>query len=246
MKIIKSLKALKEEDHRRALYGTLVFIMLLILFFLLVSLEEPDPPLEEPILEIEMPQIEFEGSEAKGGSQSNEMSSNPQTDNNNIKEETSHVETQETSDVNVSSANGSADNDNEEEKQPEVDESLTFGKNNGKGTGTGEGDDFGKGTGVGGDGKGNRPGDGTHNPNRKVVKPPTFDANSQEEGKIVLDIWVDENGNVYKTRVNESSTSGSSYLISLAKKAAKTMKYEKKPGAGIEYVGSKAFTFRKV
>ena len=50
--IKKSIQALREEDHRRALYAALVFIMLLILFFLLVSLEVPDPPLEEEIVEI--------------------------------------------------------------------------------------------------------------------------------------------------------------------------------------------------
>ena len=38
--LVKSFRALKEEDHRRALYASLVFIMLMILFFLLVSLEE--------------------------------------------------------------------------------------------------------------------------------------------------------------------------------------------------------------
>ncbi len=245
--LVKNLQNLKEEDHRRALYAVLVFIMLMILFFLLVSLEEPDPPIEEKIIEIEMPDIEYEGSQEEGGSQSNNMDANTDSNNENEKDQTSHIETQDDSDINVSSADGSADNNNEEEKEPNVDESFSFGGNSGQGSGNGDGDQFGDGSGVGGNGQGDSPGDGKYNPNRKVTKAPTFDSYSQEEGTIALDIWVDANGNVFKTRIKASkSTSGSAYLISLAEKAAKTMKYDKKPGAGIEHVGYKKFTFKKI
>ena len=43
MKTIKeSIQALREEDHRRALYAALVFIMLLILFFLFAFNTHPN------------------------------------------------------------------------------------------------------------------------------------------------------------------------------------------------------------
>ena len=241
---VKSLRQLKEEDHRRALYASLVFIMLMILFFLLVSLEEPDPPLEEKIIEIEMPEIQYEGSSAKGGSssESNEMAEQSEE---TVEEETHHVEQQEEETVKVNSGKGDTKTDQEEEQQ--VDNSLSFGKGKGDGKGTGEGDEFGKGDGVGGKGDGDKPGDGKYNPDRKVLKKPTFDAYAQQQGTIALDIWVDEKGNVYKTRLKASeSTSGSAYLISLAEKAAKTMKYDAKPGAGVEHVGYKKFTFKKI
>ncbi|MCH2233776.1 MAG: hypothetical protein MK078_05935 [Crocinitomicaceae bacterium] len=249
MKMLKSFQALKEEDHRRALYASLIFIMLLILFFLLVSLEEPDPPLVDPPVEIEMPDIEIEfGSQPEGGSQSSE--SNPEPVENmveNPETPTSEVDTQEESPVSVPTSNGDTDSDNTEEETPQVDNTFTFGSGNGSGQGNGSGDDFGSGTGVGGNGVGNTPGDGTYNPNRKVTKDPTFNKNVQEEGKIALDIWVDSKGNVVKTRIRESkSTSGSSYLISLAEKAARTMKYDAKPGAGWEHVGYKVFSFTKI
>ena len=41
---MKILGVLRDEDHRKALYASMVFVMLMILFFLLVSLEQPNPP----------------------------------------------------------------------------------------------------------------------------------------------------------------------------------------------------------
>ena len=246
--MLKSLQALKEEDHRKALYASLIFIMLLILFFLLVSLEEPDPPIVDPPVEIEMADIEFDfGSQPEGGSQSKAEEVEP-VENvvENVETPTEEVDTQTESPVVVQSSNGNNQSNNTQEEQPEVDNSLTFGGGSGNGDGNGTGDNFGDGDGVGGTGQGNTPGDGTYNPNRKVLKNPSIDPNVQEEGKIALDIWVDAKGNVVKTRIKESkSTSGSAYLIALAQKAAKTMKYDSKPGASMEHVGYKVFNFRK-
>lgn len=248
MKVLKSLQALKEEDHRRALYATLVFLMLMILFFLLVSLEEPDPPLEEPVVEIMMPDIEFEmGSQPEGGSQSSDQ--NPEPVENQVEQvetPTQEVDTQDESPVVVPSSNGNSQSENTQEETPQVDNTFSFGGGNGNGQGTGQGDEFGDGTGVGGSGQGNVPGDGTYNPNRKITTYPTVNQNTQEEGTIALDIWVDADGKVVKTRLKESqSTSGSAYLIALAEKGAKTMQYAKKPGAGIEHVGYFKFKFSK-
>ncbi|MEZ4922001.1 MAG: hypothetical protein R2780_02410 [Crocinitomicaceae bacterium] len=249
MKAIRnSIQALREEDHRRALYAALVFIMLLILFFLLVSLEVPDPPIEEKIVEITFEDIEYDfGSQPEGGSQSSEVSPDDVAVPDPV-DPAPDVDTQveETVNVNTNPANGSGQSQNNpNNNQPQVDNSFAFpGSGNGQGTGTG--DDFGSGSGVGGNGSGNTPGDGTYNPNRKIVQPPSFNANAQEEGKIALDIYIDAEGNVVKTKFKSSkSTSGSDYLKKLAEAAARTMKYDKKPGAGLEYVGYQIFSFKK-
>jgi hypothetical protein len=61
-----------------------------------------------------------------------------------------------------------------------------------------------------------------------------------------LDIWVDANGVVVRTRYKESkSNTGSQYLINLAVKAAKSMKYSKRAGVPVEQVGYKIFEFTK-
>lgn len=89
--------------------------------------------------------------------------------------------------------------------------------------------------------------DSTYNPNRKVIKPPYLNASPNEQGRIAIDIWVGEYGDVIQARFNESkSTSGSEYLIGLAIDAAKTIKYETKLGAIKEYVGYEIFEFTKI
>ena len=247
MKMLRFLNALKEEDHRRAVYASMIFIMLNILFFLLVSMEEPDPPIEEKVMPVELTDMEIpieyiETEEAGGGgSQGGPSPIDQQIDNS-----AEHTQTQTEHSVNIPSGNQNQ-TENGVNNQPQPDQSLGFngtgGDGNGNGTGTGFGD--GDGTGVG---DGNGPGGyGNSNPNRKITADPVFNGNVQEEGKIALDIWVDENGNVVQVRYKEAkSTSGSEYLISLATRAAKTMKYEKKPGAVKEYVGYQIFAFKKV
>lgn len=247
MKMLSFLKALKEEDHRKALYASLIFIMLNILFFLLVSMEEPDPPLQEYVVPIEMEAIEipeefFESEEpGGGGSQGGPSQIDQQVDNS-----ASQSQTQTQQSVYTPSGNENQ-NENGVNNEPQPDHSLGFNGSGGDGNGDGTGTGFGDGDGTNA-GNGSGPGgDGVSNPNRKVTTAPNFTGTAQEEGKIALDIWVDENGNVIKTRYKESkSTSGSEYLISLATKAAKSMKYEKKPGASVEFVGYQIFEFRKV
>ena len=46
-------------------------------------------------------------------------------------------------------------------------------------------------------------------------------------------------------RNEAKSTSGSAYLVDLAKKNAATYKYEPIPGAPLQFVGTVAFKFRK-
>lgn len=241
---MKVLDYFREEDHRKALYASLIFIMLMILFFLLVSLEEPDPPIEPEIIEMDLPEVEIEvGSQAAGGND-NAADAAEETPNNDVQETTQDVAQQEEESTYVPSGNGTAQNDNTAESEPEPDNTFTFG--GGSGTGNGDGTAFGNGSGVGGDGDGNTPGGGTANTDRKMTTSPSFNANAQEEGIVALDIWVDANGNVIKTRFNESkSTTGNQYLIRLAEKAAKSMKYNKKPGVPSEKVGYKRFEFIK-
>lgn len=84
-----------------------------------------------------------------------------------------------------------------------------------------------------------------YNSSRKIIQPPVFYGKSEEEGRIALDIWVDENGTVVKAVFLESkSTSQSEYLIQNAIRAALTIKYESKPGAGIEKMAYQVFDFK--
>ena len=233
---MKILGALKDEDHRKALYASMVFIMLMILFFLLVSLEQPNPPLKDKIIEIELPDIEVEmGSQAAGGS-TNSNEEAPSTTSQNVEDSPRNVTTQREESVPVPKGNGTSNNND-----PKPDNTFTFG--GGGGNGNGSGTTFGNGDGVGGTGDGNVEGPGKYNPDRKVITIGKIDK-SLEVGDIALDMWVDADGAVVYTKYKESkSTSASSYLIDLARKAAKITKYDKKPGASVEQVAYKVFSF---
>lgn len=240
---MKILGVFREEDHRKALYASMVFVMLMILFFLLVSLEQPNPPLQDKIIEIELPDIEVEmGSQPAGGSVNNNEEAAP-TNNQNVEDSPRNVITQNEESAPVPKGNGTSNNNNSN-NEPKPDNTFTFG--GGGGSGNGSGTSFGNGSGVGGNGDGNTPGDGTYNPSRKVTTRPSFSSKAQEEGTIALDIYVDAEGTIVKTVYKASkSTSGSEYLIGLARKAAKTMKYDRKPGASVENVGYQVFSFTK-
>ncbi len=84
------------------------------------------------------------------------------------------------------------------------------------------------------------------NKSRAIIKAPQLDMNAQEEGRIALKLWVDQDGNIVKTQLDEvRSTSGSNYLIRLAKKAALSMQYEQSEKKMFEFVGIKIFQFQK-
>ena len=240
---LKGLAIFRNEDHRKALYASLIFIMLMILFFLLVSLEQPNPPLKDEPVEIVMEDFELEqGSQAAGGNNSQSEQGTP-SPSETVQDAPRPTHTQTTTTTPTPSGSGTSNNSNSQ-AEPRVDSDFTFG--GGSGSGNGNGTSFGNGDGVGGNGTGNTPGDGAYNPSRKVEKGASYKAEAQEEGVVALDIWVDASGKVIKTRFNQSkSTSGSQYLIGLAVKAAKTMKYQDKPGAASEFVGYVEFGFRK-
>jgi hypothetical protein len=243
---MKFLKALKNEDDRKALAASLIFMMILLLFFLLAGFEVPDPPLQEKIVEVE---IEF-GSQPIGGSASN--SENIQEVTQVTTPPSQDIDTQEESPVTVNdgqaNTNQETSNTSTQTEEPKVDNTFTFGGNGGNTSGNGSGTGFGNGDGVGGNGHGDTPGDGssTYNTKRKLIDKGGITAQTQEEGKIALDIWVDENGNVVRTKYNAShSTSGSENLKTLARKWAFTLQYDKLLGAPVQHVGYKVFTFKK-
>jgi len=238
------IATLKEKDNRKALYAALIFMMLMLLFFLLVSMNEPDPPLQEKVIEVE---IEF-GGESGGGSPSSESS---ETIVNTVSEAAQDIETQEeVSPVQQNTAQGTKPNSNntQEEQPDKVDNELGFKPGGNKGTNGEEGEGDKQGDGFKDGDKGDGPkGDGPKtNLNRKVANYGGITAQSQEEGKVAIDIWVNEKGEVVKVKFNPTkSNTASDYLIGLAKKWAYTMEYEKSLGSPTQFVGYQVFNFKK-
>ncbi|MEZ4800645.1 MAG: TonB family protein [Flavobacteriales bacterium] len=77
---------------------------------------------------------------------------------------------------------------------------------------------------------------------RSMTAQPKLDERPTEEGKVVVDIIVDKNGNVVSANVNSqlsnTTASGATQLYALALKAAKSAKFSVKPDATTNQKGS--------
>jgi len=79
---------------------------------------------------------------------------------------------------------------------------------------------------------------------RSMISGPKVGEKPKEEGKVVLNIWVDRQGNILRTSQNlKESTTTSQYLFSLAKKAAQKAKFNPSTNATPEQRGKMTFIF---
>jgi len=79
---------------------------------------------------------------------------------------------------------------------------------------------------------------------RSMSSGPKVGEKPKEEGRVVLNIWVDRNGNVVRTAQNlGESTTTSQHLFNLAKKAAQKAKFNQSPNAPPEQRGKMTFIF---
>ena len=98
----------------------------------------------------------------------------------------------------------------------------TGGEGNGNDNGNGNGNGPGSGIGKGGFGRGI----GVDLKGRAVVKPPKLPSDTKEEGKVVVEITVDSEGNVIEANPNGRGTTTSSALLKAkAKHAALATKF---------------------
>lgn len=123
-------------------------------------------------------------------------------------------------------------------------------KYHGKKTGSGTGDGNGNGNGTG-DGDGNGPGisKGNGKPNwdlagRKNLRLPVPNTKFSEEGKVVVQIKVNQSGSVISAKAGvKGSTTSDPTLLDIAKKAALTAKFNENPDAPEEQIGTIIYNF---
>jgi outer membrane biosynthesis protein TonB len=99
-------------------------------------------------------------------------------------------------------------------------------------------------------GDGNNPGDGTGKgisfslAGRRMIAKPQIQDNSQEEGKVVVDIIVDRSGKVIKaTPGARGSTTTSTHLYNKAKQSALNAKFSARNDGPEEQKGNITFVF---
>jgi protein TonB len=79
---------------------------------------------------------------------------------------------------------------------------------------------------------------------RRAVKPPKFIYHSEDEGDVVVDIWVDRSGNVIKATPGARGTTAPRSLYKSAETMAYSMKFTADPKGSIEQKGTVSFSFR--
>ena len=116
----------------------------------------------------------------------------------------------------------------------------TGGTGNGNNTGVGDG----PGTGIGDGTPGGPGGTGWDLKGRKLLKKPDRMTDSKEEGTVIVEIIVDENGNVKDAIAGKrGSTTTSAHLYALARQAAKQIKFNSSPDGTKEQHGTYTFVF---
>lgn len=109
------------------------------------------------------------------------------------------------------------------------------------GSGNGSGTGFGTGTGTG---NGNAPGISFDLSGRSMVRKPAISDNSQEQGKVVIEVTVDKNGKVLTANgPYRGSTTTSGILVRKAKEAALKTQFNPSPAGVEEQRGTITFNF---
>ena len=258
--------SMSQKDKRNNWIAGIVtfFLMLIVLVicFFLVAFSMPDPPPGETFVSVGM--ADFGNFEEGSG---NEESENPsEVEQDDTSEESASSETvetiaaeqivtQETAEV-ITPASQQATADPTPNPNPEPTVSKGLGSildkiNEGQGGGASNGQSQSSGNSGNPngdiDGKGVVQGEGIGwaLSGRGLEGKPKLSEDPTEDGRVVLDIYVDRSGNVVETRPNyNKSNTTSSYLFDLAKKAAKKAKFSVKNNAPPKQKGEMTFNFK--
>lgn len=256
------MELVQDADKRKALIGTILFHVLLLLFFLFNGLQEPDPPLEEEGAMIELGWTDS----GSGDVESQVISPQDQVEDvaptETVQESVEEVVEEQvvTQDESPVSTPETSEKEEVEQQEPDPDpepqasQALQNAMENVFNTPTGGGSEGEDESGPGNTGRpdGSAAGKGVMGGSgnnwelagRGYEGGATVTDKPREEGKVVLNIWVNREGKVTRTSPNlrESNTT-SQHLFSLAKNAAMRAKFSKAPGAAVEQKGKMTFFF---
>lgn len=248
----------KDERNKTAIGISVIFhvvILLMIIFFGAFKMADPPPG----TVFVSLSLADF-GDSIDGGGNTESETPSEEKDIEPASETTTQVETtpdpivtQETSTVAVPTS--TEETPKETQQEPEVSSALSDALNMINNDGGGASSD---GTTTGNSNQGTQSGNidgvgvvaggaiGYNLPGRSLVGAPTLDDAVTEEGRVVLDVYVDKHGKVVSTKRNYTlSNTSSDYLFGLAEKSAKTAKFNANPEAGPTLQkGKMTFNFR--
>ena len=234
------------------LIGLIVSIVahgLLILCLLLMGLRYPDPPPPELGVEMDMGEFSDVGTDsehaAEGGEDLSSESSYANDDNNELTQQSEDVPlTSKKTPSPTKNKKKPKDNVKPQSEETKIDQNALFTKGRvkkGSGGSTGVGEGSGKGSGGEGGGSGisfSLAGRGS-----KSLPGPT--ATSSENGNIVVEIRVDQEGNVVFAKAGvRGTTLWDTNLWRRCEQAAKKSKFTAKPDAPELQTGTITYIFR--
>lgn len=248
-----------DSQKNKVLSGVITALIMAVVVVICVSFgyNPPNPPIPEEGVEVNLGDSDF-GSGNNPEPSQNDAASQYVPPAANERVSTQDIEP--TTPIIASPNPGTVTNPNaevqpkEQPKEPEINRNALFtGKRNNGKTGGSEGNTTGDGNQgkAGGDPNSNRydgqPGNGGAGfslSGRKAVALPAPSYNSNKQGKIVVKIWVDRNGNVIKAEAPEK---GSSILddamVRQAKATALKAKFSAKTDAPEEQTGTITYTY---
>jgi len=260
------LEIIAEKNKRTGLIGTVIFHLVLLLLFAFFGMTYLEPPPEEEGIT-----INFGTSDVGQFDQQTKVPTEENTPpTETVVTETKPQETVEeeilTQDIEEAPAIDKKEKKKEEVKevvkeekekpQPnkqamEAIERWKDNKNNKSGGGDGDGKQTGDQGNIDGDPKSkNYHGGGAGNgisftlAGRSMLSAPSIKDNSQEEGKVVVDIIVDKYGKVIRATAGaRGSTTASSTLYKKAREAALRTKFNANPDVAEEQKGQMTFIF---
>jgi protein TonB len=253
----------REEKNNRpiAIIGTIIFHAAILLFLYFFVIRTPIPPYPE----VPKPEIELDfgnGVNGMGNVEQNNRGNNPNPDNSNktasnpVANQSSPPLTNDAEDANMKIPHKTKKPtkvDTATTPQRQVDVQLAhsldkFAHSKGNPGGNGTTDQAGNAGDPNGKTPGMSNGDGGNIQfflkNRRIFTKPDISTNSQDQGKVVVLILVDQTGKVIKATPGEKgSTTTSGVLYAKAKEAALATKFNASPDGTPQQQGTMTFVF---
>lgn len=233
------------EENRRKLISAIItlFVSLIgtgILF--VVALPYPDPPPPELGVEMNAEELsdigdDFDNASEGGEDVSNNVASNYSKEN---------IVNQDTEEAPISSKRNETvtpKKENEKPAEPAINQNALFSKGKvKKGNGGLQGISEGSGSGAGGNGEGKGVSFNLGGRGAKELVPPS--ASNNTPGKIVVEIFVDKEGNVVRAKAGvKGTTISNSNLYRKCEQAARKCKFAADPNAPEEQRGTITYRF---
>jgi protein TonB len=190
---------ISKEDNRKAVVGTIIVHILLILLLIFYKITTLDPPF--PTKEIVM-ELDFSGSEASGGAPSQPSQNTQQTASTaeDVATQDDESPVTVTKGKTTTTKTTTKTTTTEDSKTTTQDPKYTFGNvfgQGGSGSGDGDKDGDGKGSGDGLSGPGGTGKSGTGDGSgRDILYKPSPDNPIQETGVVIVRVWIDRTGKV--------------------------------------------------